>query len=90
MAEQQQEEFSYAVTPASTVNLNINLSKLPSCGKDNCNGEMLPLQTTTNPKTGTNTVIIYGWICAKCGNNFMLNVGKIITQSVFQDINAQL
>jgi len=84
------DDFSYAMQPAASFSLNINLTSLPKCLKDGCQGEMYPIQATSNPKSGVNTIYICGWCCGLCGNNFMYNAGKLITQSILIDVNAQL
>jgi len=84
------DDFSYAMQPACSVTLNINLTELPKCTKDGCDGHFVPLQWTSHPKSGCNTVVAAAWACLNCGTNIMYSNGKLITQSVLMDVNAQL
>ena len=84
------DDFSYAMNPACSVTLNINLNELPKCTKDNCGGSIAPLQWTTRPNSGCSTVICSAWVCLSCGANVMYANGKIVTQPVLVDINAPM
>jgi RNase P subunit RPR2 len=90
MAEQNQDEYAYAVSPASRINLNINLTELPKCTEPNCNGVYVPLQSTTRSKTGVSTIIVIGWVCLSCGHNTMYDLGKLLTQTVIKETESPL
>ncbi len=80
------DEFqSYGNPPASQINLNINLTELPKCTKDSCGGVFVPIQWTSNPKSGAPGILCVGWVCLSCGNNTMYSNGKIIQQPIIQE-----
>jgi hypothetical protein len=85
-----QEEYSYSMPPACQINLSINLTELPKCTKDGCDGHFAPFQWTSRPNSGYATVMCSAWACLNCGTNIMYSNGKLITQSVLMDVNAQL
>ena len=64
--------------PATRVNLNINLTELPTCPACQ-NGVLLPLQDETRQ----GNVLLKGWVCSnpKCYHNFMLKAGDLISQA---------
>lgn len=84
------DDFSYAMSPASSITLNINLTSLPKCPKAGCSGDLLPIQATSNPKSGVNTIYIVGWACSGCNNNFMYEAGKLITQPILIEKNQTM
>jgi hypothetical protein len=88
--QQPQDDYSYAMNPASQINLNINITELPRCTKDNCNGVYVPLQSTTRAKTGVSTVVGVGWVCLSCGHNTMYDLGKLLTQPVIKETESPL
>jgi hypothetical protein len=84
------DDFSYAMNPAGTFSLNINLTSLPKCPRQDCSGELLPVYATSNPKSGTATIFVCGWQCSGCNNNFMYNAGKLFTQPILIETNQTL
>lgn len=88
--EQPQEEYAYNMPPACQVNLNINITELPKCTKEGCNGSIAPLQWTTNPRSNYSTVICVAWVCLSCGTNVMYANGKIVTQPILMDVNTPI
>lgn len=84
------DDFSYAMQPAATVSLNINLTSLPKCPRSGCDGELLPIYATSNPKSGTMTIYVVGWTCSGCNNNVMYNAGKLVTQPIIIETNQSL
>jgi isocitrate lyase len=88
--EHPQEEYSYGMNPASQINLNINLTELPKCHANECQGVLVPVQATTNPKSLINTIFIAGWICTECGKNFSYNAGKFYKQEVIIEKESPL
>lgn len=85
MPEQPQEEYSYAINPASQINLNLNITELPRCHNGDCQGTWLPVQATTNPKSLVNSIYIVGWICNECGKNFSYNAGRFLKQEILME-----
>ena len=57
---------------ASSVDVKINLDKLPVCPK--CNkGEMLPMQDESR----VGAIYIKGWICNNCYHNIAFKAGEL-------------
>lgn len=87
---QYQDEVMVASNPAASLTLTFNLTELPKCGKDNCEGVMIPLMHTTNPKSGVSTVYVAAWACQVCGNNIMYVAGKIAQQTIIKETDSPM
>jgi len=84
------DDFSYAIQPASSITLNINLTELPRCHNGDCQGSYLPVQYTTNPRSNIPNIYIIGWCCPECGKNFSYNAGKFFKQEILKEIDSQM
>ena len=84
------DDFSYAMQPASQLNLNINLAELPKCPKSGCDGVWIPIQYTSNPRSNVNTIYVVGWFCNGCNANVSYSNGKLQIQTIFEEKNAQM
>jgi len=87
---QYQDEATFALAPAASLSLNFNLTELPKCGKEGCEGVMIPLMHTTNPKSGVSTVYVAAWACQICGSNIMYVAGKIAQQSIIKETDSPM
>jgi hypothetical protein len=76
-----QEEYAYSMPPAATISLNINLTSLPKC--PHCtDGVWLPFQSTTNPRSSVNSVIVNTWACNGCDTNIVYEKGQLTRQII--------
>lgn len=75
------EEYSYSMPPAATIALTINLTSLPKC--PHCaDGVWVPLMSTTNPRSGVNSVIVNSWMCIGCDTNVVYEKGQLTRQII--------
>ncbi|MFA5049085.1 MAG: hypothetical protein WC516_08730 [Patescibacteria group bacterium] len=87
--EQHQDDYAYAINPASQLNLNINLTELPKCPK--CKeGVLLPIQSTTNPRSIVSTIYTIGWVCTNCEENILYVNGKLVRQPLIKETESPL